>query len=146
MAVEITPLGFKKPNGATELVRNGAGIIAENAQTAQNLINALRTRTPAEAAADSSEASLLRAARDPDALFAGVITYNASGAPTAASVVWPDGVGGTYTGTASTTFPGSVDSYTITRAGSPTVTYTQPAVTRDATTGNITNRPPIVKS
>jgi hypothetical protein len=35
-----------------------------------------------------------------------------------------------------------VDAYTITRTGSPTKTYTQPAVTRDAN-GNITNRPPI---
>lgn len=41
MAVEITPLGFKKPDGATELVRNGAGIIAENAQQAEDRIQGL---------------------------------------------------------------------------------------------------------
>lgn len=88
------------------------------------------------------EAALYALARDPDALFAGAVTRNAEGAATSAVVKWPDGVDGTYSGTASTTFPGSVNSYTITRVGSPTVTYTQPAVTRDAG-GYVTNRPPI---
>jgi hypothetical protein len=37
MAVEVTPLGFKKPSG-TELVRNGDNVIADNAQTAQDLL------------------------------------------------------------------------------------------------------------
>lgn len=86
--------------------------------------------------------ALTALARDPDALFAGSVTRNADGAATSASVEWPDGVTGTYSGTASTSFPGSIDSYTITRTGSPTVTFTQPAVTRDAN-GYITNRPPI---
>ena len=57
-----------------------------------------------------------------------------------------DGVDGTYSGTASTEFPGSVDSYTVTRAGDTTTTFTQPAVTRNATTGAIINRPPITVS
>ena len=92
------------------------------------------------------EAALLQLARDPESLFAGAVQYDANGAPTSAVVQWPDGVTGTYSGTPSVNFPGSISAYTVTRAGSPTVTYTQPAVTRDATTGNITNRPPIVKS
>ena len=80
--------------------------------------------------------------RDPSQLFTGAITRNGSGAPTSASVTWPDGVAGVYAGTASTTFPGAIDSYTVTRALSPTLTYTQSAVTRDAN-GYITNRPAI---
>ena len=90
--------------------------------------------------------ALYALARDPSQLFAGAVTNNADGAPISAVVEWPDGVTGTYSGTASVSFPGSVSAYTITRAGSPTVTFTQPAVTRDATTGAITNRPPITVS
>lgn len=92
------------------------------------------------------DAALLQLARDPSQLFAGAVTYDGNGAPTSAVVEWPDGVTGTYSGIASVSFPGSVSAYAITRAGSPTKTYTQPAVTRDSTTGAITNRPPIVVS
>ena len=95
---------------------------------------------------DDLDAALMALARNPESLFAGAVTYDANGAPTSAVVQWPDGATGNYSGTPSVNFPGSISAYTITRAGSPTVTYTQPAVTRDATTGNITNRPPIVKS
>ena len=79
-------------------------------------------------------------ARTPEAMFTGTITYN-DGAPVAAAIVWPDGVTGTYAGTPSATFPGSIDSYTLTHG---TTTYTQPAVTRD-TAGNITNQPAITE-
>jgi len=79
-------------------------------------------------------------ARDPEALFVGTITYN-NGAPVAAAIIWPDGVEGTYAGTPSATFPGSIDSYVLTHG---TTTYTQPAVTRD-TAGNITNQPAITE-
>ena len=92
------------------------------------------------------EAALLQLARDPESLFAGAIQYDGNGAPTSAVVQWPDGVTGNYAGTPSANFPGSISAYTITRVGSPTVTYTQPAVTRDSTTGQITNRPPITVS
>ena len=95
---------------------------------------------------DDLEASLLQLARDPSQLFAGAVTNDANGAPISAVVEWPDGVTGTYSGTAAVDFPGSVSAYTVTRAGSPTVTFTQPAVTRDATTGAVTNRPPITVS
>jgi len=80
-------------------------------------------------------------ARDPSQLFVGTVTLT-DGAPTSAAIVWPDGVVGVYTGTPSATFPGSIDSYTLTHG---TTTYTQPAVTRDAS-GNITNQPAIVVS
>jgi hypothetical protein len=92
---------------------------------------------------DDLDAALLQLARDPSQLFAGAITPDANGAPISAVVEWPDGVGGTYSGTASVSFPGSVSAYTVTRIGSPTVTFTQPAVTRDAISGAVTNRPPI---
>ena len=91
------------------------------------------------------EAALLQLARDPSQLFAGAVTRDSDGAPTSAVVKWPDGVDGTYSGTASATFPGAVSSYTITRYTTPIVTFTQPAVTRNAA-GEVTNRPPIVIS
>lgn len=84
----------------------------------------------------------LAAARSPEAMFAGTITRNSDGAPTSAPVVWPDGTTGTYTGTPSPTFPGSIDAYTITYG--TTRVYTQPTVTRD-TAGNITNQPAITE-
>lgn len=87
-------------------------------------------------------AALVALARDPSQLFSGAVTVDANGAPTSATVAWPDGVAGVYSGTVSTTFPGSVDAYTVTRTGTPTLTYTQPAVTRN-TAGHITNRPAI---
>jgi len=143
VAVTTTPLGFKKPDG-NEPVRGGDNIIADNAQKAEDLIGALWRRTPEEAAIASSEAARLEAARDPEAMFTGAITRDADGAPAAASVVWPDGIGGDYTGTASTLAPGSVDAYVVTYAGTEgTVTYTQPTVTRDGVTGQVVNRPPI---
>lgn len=43
MAIEITPLGFKKPDG-NELVKQGDNIIADNAQRDQELHQNTRTR------------------------------------------------------------------------------------------------------
>ena len=91
------------------------------------------------------EAALMQLARDPSQLFAGSVTSDANGAAISATVEWPDGVTGVYSGTASGTFPGTVDAYTVTRTGSPTITFTQPAVTRNPS-GHITNRPPITVS
>lgn len=91
---------------------------------------------------DDLDAALVQLSREPESLFSGAITRDANGAPVSATVTWPDGVGGVYSGTVSTTFPGAVDGYTVTRTGSPTITYTQPAVTRDPS-GHITNRPAI---
>lgn len=44
MAVEITPLGYKKPDGMTELVRRGAEVIAANAQKNQEHIAGLKAQ------------------------------------------------------------------------------------------------------
>jgi hypothetical protein len=85
--------------------------------------------------------TLLTEAKSPENLWVGALTLT-SGAVTSAAIVWSDGVTGVYTGTASTAFPGSIDSYTLTHG---TTTYTQPTVTRD-TAGNITNQPDIVLS
>jgi hypothetical protein len=90
-------------------------------------------------------AALLQLAADPSLLFSGAITRDAAGAPLSASVKWPDGAAGVYSGTASVAFPGAVSAYTITKVGAPTKTFTQPAVTRDAA-GNVSNRPPITVS
>ena len=93
------------------------------------------------------DAALVALARDPDKLFAGSITYDSNNAPTSAVVKWPDGKDGTYAGTASVSSPGAISAYTITRiVNGATITYTQPAITRDSTTGNVTSRPPIVVS
>ena len=70
------------------------------------------------------------------------VTRDSNGAATSATVVWPDGTGGTYTATTvSTAFPGAVDAFTVTWAGSTTKTVTQAAVTRDSTTGAVTAQP-----
>lgn len=87
----------------------------------------------------------LALARTPEALFSGAVTRDVNGAPTSAPVKWPDAITGTYTGTPSATFPGSIDSYTITYGSPVTKTYTQPAVTRDAS-GNVTTQPAITVS
>lgn len=91
------------------------------------------------------EAALLQLAADPSQLFNGAITRSAAGAAISASVRWPDGITGTYSGTPSTTFTSAIDAYTITRSVAPVKTFTQPAVTRDAN-GFITNRPAITIS
>lgn len=83
-------------------------------------------------------------ARNPDLLIKGAVTRDANGAATSAPVEWPDGTSGTYTATTvSTAFPGAVDAYTITYGSPVTKTYTQPAITRDASTGAATNVPAI---
>jgi hypothetical protein len=91
---------------------------------------------------DLEYATYEQLARTPELLIVGTITYT-NGAPTSAAVAWPDGTTGTFTGTPSATFPGSLDAYTITYG--TTRTYTQPTVTRDAN-GNITTQPAIVLS
>lgn len=116
----------------------------------RNWANGILGNTPLDAARLNEleadlEAAMLQLARDPSQLFAGSVTRDAGGAATSATVTWPDGAAGVYSGTASTTFPGAVDAYTVTRTGSPTVTFTQPAVTRNAA-GHVTNRPPITVS
>lgn len=89
---------------------------------------------------------MIALAGNPDLLIAGAITRDANDAATSAPVVWPDGTAGTYTATSvSTAFPGAVDAYTITYGSPVTLTYTQPAVTRNAN-GAVTIRPAITVS
>jgi len=127
---------FQIPEGQTEIdlsmIPAGPAALPTSAPIA--LVTSIDGQT---GAVDTS----LQLARDPSRLWGGVVTYT-SGAPTSAAVLWPDGTVGVYTGTASTAFPGSIDAYTITKGA---VTYTQPAVTRDAS-GNITLQPAIVVS
>jgi hypothetical protein len=70
-------------------------------------------------------------------------TRDANGAVTTASIVWPDGVAGVFTtDTASATFPGAIDAWHATYAGTPLKTITQTAVTRDSS-GAVTSQPAI---
>lgn len=82
-----------------------------------------------------------------DPIINDAVTRDANGAASSAALVWPDGATGTYTATqVSAAFPGAVDAYTCTRVvGGVTTTYTQPAVTRDAS-GAVVNKPAIVVS
>lgn len=86
--------------------------------------------------------ALVQLAREPSQLFAGDVSPDDYGAPLSAVLAWPDGVAGVFSGTPSADFPGALDGWTVTRVGAPTVTFTQPTVTRNAS-GHITNRPPI---
>ena len=88
---------------------------------------------------DDLGAILLQFGGYPPGLFSGAVILS-NGVPVSASVKWPDGTVGVYSGTESVTFPGAIDGYTITYAGSPTYTVTQPGVTRDAN-GYVTNSP-----
>jgi hypothetical protein len=94
---------------------------------------------------DDLEAALVQLAKEPDALFSGAIVRDSNKVATSAQVEWPDGVAGVYSGTASAEWPGATDSYTLTRVGTTTLTFTQPMVTRNSS-GAVTNRPPIAVS
>lgn len=88
-----------------------------------------------------------RLIRNPELLITGSITRDTNGAVTTAEVVWPDGTPGEYNALElSTSFPGAVDSWEITYGDPVTKTYTQPTVTRDASTGIITNLPAVTES
>ena len=130
---------FQIPAGQTEidLARVPHGVAALPTSAPVAVVTSVNGQT---GAVDTR----LQDARDPEKLFTGTRTYT-NGAVTSSAVLWPDGTPGTYTGTPSATFPGSIDSYTITYGSPVTTTYTQPAVTRD-TAGNITNQPAITVS
>lgn len=97
--------------------------------------------TPAQVAA--SDALYKQLARTPEALIVGTITFDANGAATSASVVWPDGTPGTYTADAiSPDFPSAVDAYHISYGSPVTKVYTQAAVTRGPS-GAVTAAPAI---
>ena len=82
-------------------------------------------------------------ARNPEAVFAGVVTRNGNGAVTSADVVWPNGMPGRYTATTlSSEFLGATDAYQITYGVPAQFTFVQPAITRNAA-GYPTNIPAI---
>lgn len=81
-------------------------------------------------------------ARVPDIILAGDVTRNADGVVTAADVVWPNGVAGTFTATTINATHKTVDSYTITYGIPAQYTFVQPTITRNAG-GYATNIPPI---
>lgn len=130
---------FQIPAGQTEvdlsLIPSGAAALPTLAP--MQTVTSINGQTGA-VTLDGMDYKLL--ARTPEAMFTGTITCT-NGAPVAAAIIWPDGVEGTYAGTPSATFPGSIDSYVLTHG---TTTYTQPAVTRDSA-GNITNQPAITE-
>lgn len=60
-------------------------------------------------------------------------TRDANSAIIAANIVWPDGIPGVFTtDVASAAFPGAIDAWHATYAGSPAKLITQTSVTRDA--------------
>jgi len=83
-------------------------------------------------------------AKNPDTLIAGAITLDGSDQLLSAVVQWPDGTPGTLTVTARHS-TGAVNAYNITYGSPATKTFTQPAVTRNAS-GAATNVPQIVVS
>lgn len=66
-------------------------------------------------------------------------TRNSDGLVTAATVIWPDGSEGTFTGVADGTWK-AYASFMVTHVSSGK-TVSQPAVTRDETYGYVTNQP-----
>jgi hypothetical protein len=70
-------------------------------------------------------------------------TRNSDSAITTATIVWPDGTAGVFTAdTLSTEFPGAIDAWHATYAGTTAKTVTQTAVTRDSN-GAVTAQPAI---
>lgn len=61
------------------------------------------------------------------------------------TVLWPDGVAGVYTTVTKNVPFLKVDAYTVTYAGTPAKTVTQPLVTRDGN-GEITIKPALIVS
>lgn len=87
---------------------------------------------------------LVQAAKNPDLLVAGAITRDGADLITSAVVAWPDGTPGTLTIT-SRDGAGNILAYNITYGSPVTKTFTQPAITRNAT-GSAINVPQIVVS
>lgn len=150
---DLTVIAGLDSTTAGVLASDGAGWIRKSysaVKTALGIgvsdVSGLQAALDAKLAATTAAGTYFpfaRMAANPDLLTFGAIARDANGAATAAPVVWPDGATGAYAATSvSTAFPGAVDAYTITRVvGGVTTTYTQPAVTRDASTGAVTNRP-----
>lgn len=83
------------------------------------------------------------AARNPETIIVGALTYDANKALVSAPVVWPDGVAGLLTGTPDLVHTDQLKSWAITYVGPPAHLFTQPTITFDAD-GDVTNLPAIV--
>ena len=88
----------------------------------------------------TATAQTLRAWTEAGAYEATAITFDSGQVVTTATVKWPDGSAGVFTTVTKNTTWLAVDAYTITHADSGK-TITQAAVTRDATTGDVTAKP-----
>lgn len=116
-------------------------IAAAHVNNIQDAVLALETVLGTTPPLPGSNAWLSFYGATPAAMLFGAITVNASGAPTAGTVTWPDGKTGAYAGTANGTYPQYIDSYTVTWVnGATTKTVTQASVTRNPA-GYVTNRP-----
>ena len=139
------PEGASVPDGGID-----ADMLAEDAVTRAKLAQAVRDELDeklTQTEADASYVPLSVLAKNPDNLISGSIVRISDNAVTSDAVRWPDGTVGTYTSTPlSSAFPGAVDAYTVTYGSPVTKTFTQPAVTRDSTTGAVTAVPAIVES
>lgn len=154
----LGPYPFTMPdgNGNTELwplIAAGVNIPPDTPiQKIQEALAAYLTANPIEGGglteevADTRYAPVSRAAKNPDEIAVGAVTRSANGAATGFGVVWDDGATGVFVGTESTSTPGAIDSYTVTHVlGGVTTTYTQPALTRNAS-GAVTARPAMTVS
>ncbi len=79
----------------------------------------------------------------PEAMMVGAIVRDAAGAVTHATVTWPDGTAGLFTGVPSTEVPGALDAYTVSYESTPVRVYRQLPVARDPDTGAVVDRPSI---
>lgn len=94
----------------------------------------------AQAATTRAEPGYLTLAAEPEPLMVGTIVRNRSGAVVSASVVWPDGVGGTFLADEIDERTGAVNAYHLTYGA--TRRYVQPRVNRDPS-GRVVHRPAI---
>lgn len=77
---------------------------------------------------------------EPELLMTGQITRNSNGVITSAPVLWSNGDTGTFTATEFDSVTNGINSYQVTKGS---ITYIQPAITRDSN-GFVINRPAIV--
>lgn len=129
--------------GVLDTLNELAAALGDDPNFATTVMAALALKADSDHDHNGTYVEMIALAGNPALLIAGAITRDANDAATSAPVVWPDGTPGTYTATSvSTAFPGAVDAYTITYGSPVTLTYTQPAVTRNAN-GAVTTRPAI---
>ena len=135
--------------GKGELVVSDAGKVyaGDGATQAKNLSPMLR-KTDADATYAPIDKTLLGWANAGSYSLV-TATRNTAGGLTGGTVKWPDGATGNLTTTLSTD-PASlnaVNGFVVTHVlGGTTTTFTQPTMTRDATTGAVTAQPELVVS